>query len=421
MAAAKIRTELVGAIALLALGFGLLQPGLVLLSVVLVTHLAIGMGLARPPGEPVLRAGRRLSAPTLFEGDGLQIEVDLENLGPDLEVVALSDRMPAGFRLEEGSPSAIGPLPGGAKLSLRYAVRVRRGRYQLPAVDVAAGDLLGYWSWQGRAPCPETVVVMPCSQPLQGIGIGPRRTLAVPGTARARRGGSGTEWFGTREYQPGDPIRRIHRQALLRWGRLAVVEFEEEHAADVMLVLDVRRPAYPDHGAEDLLDEAARATASLGDGFLLQGHRVGLLFYGTYLNWVLPGYGRRHALRMRRELARAALGTSAAFDRLGGLPVRLLRPGSQIVLISPLAAGDEEDLARLAACGYQVMVVIPEPPSAAGGRDRPELTSASRLLALERKSMVRRLRHAHIRPVVWHTAYPLAPQLRAAWQRLPWR
>jgi len=419
-AAAKTRTELTLLLLLLAAGFGFLQPGLVLLAVVLVAHLAIGLHLARPPGDPRLRARRHLSAGTLSEGDRLEVTVEVENPGPGLEMVALDDGPPPGLLLE-GETSAAGPLPAGGKMGLRYAVRVRRGRYRMPAVHVVVRDLLVYRTWQSEVACPATLTVLPRSGPVPGITICPRRTLVVPGTARARRGGSGTEWFGTRQYQPGDSIRRIHWKAVARWGKLAIVEFEEERAADVVVVLDVRQHAYPAESAQDLLDDAARAAAALSDAFLFQGHRVGLLFYGAYLDWVLPGYGRRHALRLRRELARARLGTSVVFDRLGRLPARFLRPGSQVVLVSPLVPGDEEDLGRLAACGYQVMVLLPEPPPPPTGKDRPELALASRLLALERRAMVRRIRLAHVRPLAWDTRYPLAPQVRTAWRRVPWR
>ncbi len=421
MTAAKTRTEFTLVLLLLAAGFGFLQSGLVLLAVMLVAHLAIGLYLAQPQGDPLLRASRRLSAATLLEGDRLEVQVEVENLGPGLEVVALDDAPPSGLLLEEGETSLTAPLPSRAKLDLRYAVRVRRGRYRMPAVHVVVRDLLGYLTWQGEVACPATLTVLPRSKPVPGIAIHPRRTLVVPGTARARRGGSGTEWFGTRQYQPGDPIRRIHWKAMARWGKLAIVEFEEERAADVAVVLDVRRHAYPAESALDLLDDAARAAASLCDAFLFAGHRVGLLLYGTYLDRVFPGYGRRHALRLRHELARARLGTSAVFDRLGRLPARFLRPGSQVALVSPLVPGDEEDLGRLAACGYQVMVLLLEPPPRRSGGERPELALASRLLALERRAMVRRLRLAGVRPLAWNTRHPLAPQVRADWRRVPWR
>jgi uncharacterized protein (DUF58 family) len=332
--AAKIRTELTLILLLLASGFISLQPGLVLLAVVLVAHLAIGLCVARPRGAPLLRASRHLSAGTLSEGDKLEIQVELENLGPGLQVVALEDDPPSGLLLEAGETYAVAPLPSRATLSLRYAVRVKRGRYRMPAVQVAVRDLLGYQAWQGEVACPANLTVLSRSEPVSGITIHPRRTLVVPGTAYARRGGSGIEWFGTRQYQPGDPIRRIHWKTAARWGKLAIVEFEQERAADVVVVLDVRRHAYPIESAEDLLDDAARAAANLCDAFLLAGHRVGLLLYGTYLDRVFPGYGRRHALRLRHKLAAARHGGSR-FARAG---VARLATGAAVTALANVAA-----------------------------------------------------------------------------------
>lgn len=417
----KARAELLLVLLLLLAGLALVQPGPVLLAAVLVVHLAAGLSLAQPAADPRLRASRRVSAETLAEGERLAVAVDVENLGPALDLVALDDGPPAGLPLLDGEAAAVAPLPSGAGMGLRYTVRAPRGRHALAGVRVEVRDLLGYAVWRTELACPATVTALPRQEPLRGIAIAPRRTLVVPGTARARRGGSGTEWFGTREYRPGDPIRRIHWKALARWGRLAVVEFEEERAAEVVVVLDVRLRAYPPETAQDLLDGGARAAAALCDAFLQQGHRVGLLLYGTYLDWVFPGYGRRHARRLSRELARARLGTSEVFAELGRLPTRLLGSAAQLVLVSPLVAGDEDDLGRLVARGFPVMLLVPEAPLPERQGDLPELALASRLLDLERRAMLRKLRLIGVRTLVWDVRQPLAPLVRAGWGRVPWR
>jgi len=122
---------------------------------------------------------------------------------------------------------------------------------------------------------------------------------------------------------------------------------------------------------------------------------VGLLLYGAYVDWVYPGSGRRHGERLLRELARARLGTSEVFAELTRIPTRLLRPGSQVALVSPLLPGDAEDLGILTARGYQVMVLVPDPttvpaPSLGG----PEVEIARRILQLERQAIVVRLHAA---------------------------
>jgi uncharacterized protein (DUF58 family) len=147
------------------------------------------------------------------------------------------------------------------------------------------------------------------------------------------------------------------------------------------------------------------------------------MLYGMYRHFVFPGYGRRHARRLHHELAQARLGTSFWFGELGRLPTRILGSGSQLVLVSPLVPGDEGDLAWLAARGYPVMVLIPEaqPPARRAREDRQAVALAARLLALERRAVLRRLHSAGVRPLLWDINRPLAPLVRAGWRRSPWR
>lgn len=418
----KARAELVLVVWVLLAGLGLLQPGLLLVAVVVVVHLAVGLYFAQPGTTPRLQAQRRLSAGTVPDGDQLEIEVDVENLGSALDLVALDDGPPTGLTLADGESAAVVSLSPGERTGLRYTVRARRGRHQMEAVCAEVRDLLGCTVWQGEIACPVGVVALPRHEPLRSIAIAPRRMLVVPGTARARRGGAGIEWFGTREYRPGDPVRRIHWRALARWGTPAVIQFEEERAANVVVILDVRARAYPPDTGAEILDAGAGAAAALCDAFLQQGHRVALMLYGVYRHWVYPGYGRRHALRLHHELARAQLGTSAWFAELGRLPTQLLGSGSQLVLVSPLAPGDEDDLGRLAARGYPVMVLIPEvqAPESRTTEDLPDLALAERIVQLERRAILRRLRLAGVRLLVWDIGRPLAPLVRAGWRRLSW-
>lgn len=416
----KARAEMTAAILALALGLALRQPGLVLLAAVLVAHLALGL-FGTPVPAPRLRALRRVSAGVLAEGERLEVVVEVASEGAALERVVVEDAVAASLGPLEGQAWAEGALPAGGRLALRYAAWPRRGWYALPAVRVQIPDPLGYRVWGAELPCPATVVALPRVEPLGGLQAGPWRPRPVPGTARARRGGAGSQWLGVREHRPGEPVRRVYWPALARWGRLAVVEFEAERAAEIVVVLDVRARAYPPETAVDLLDAAARAAAALCDAFLREGHRVGLLLYGIYLDWLPPGQGRRHARRLGWHLARARLGASEVFADLGRIPARLVRPGVLLVVVSPLAPGDEEHLGRLARRG-PVWLLVPEPPraTASPGERAPEQALAERLLAMERRAALRRLRRAGVRALAWDARRPLAPLLHAAWRRAPW-
>ncbi|MBC7169856.1 DUF58 domain-containing protein [Candidatus Bipolaricaulota bacterium] len=419
MESPKARTEFALLVLLLALGIGFRLPPLAFLALPVAVHLVGGYLFAVGDRRPRFAAHRTLSAIRLWEGETVEVETTLVNRGSRVELVHVTDPLPPGLELTDGATEGVAELGGGDSVSLRYTVRARRGHYPLRSLHVEAEDLLGYATWYDDLPCPTPLTVLPRFERLRGIAIAPRRTLVQAGTARSRRGGVGIEFFGTREYRPGDEIRRINWKAAARVGELVVTEFEEERAADVAVVLDVRERAYRVEHPLDLLDHAVRGAASLCQAFLASGHRVGLLLYGAYVDWVYPGYGRRHGERLLGELARARLGTSEVFAELTRIPTRLLRPGSQVALVSPLLPGDAEDLGTLTARGYRVMVLIPDPTTVPGpSRRDPEVEIARRILQLERQTIVARLHAARARPVVWDVRYPLAPQAKAGWRRV---
>jgi len=415
----KARVEFTVLVALLGVGIGLRLAELAFLALAIAVHLVGAYAWAAWDRRPRLAARRSLSSRRIWEQETVEIETTIENLASRVELVHVTDRLPPGLRLVDGTTEEIRELAGGEAIQLRCTVEARRGLYLLPAVRFEAEDLLGYTAWAEDLPCSAGLVVVPRFETLSGVMISPRRTLPQSGTARSRRGGAGIEFFGTREYRPGDEIRRINWKAAARLDELVVTEFEEERAADVAVVLDVRDRAYRGQGAADLLDHAARAAASLCQTFLSHGHRVGLLMYGAYLDWVYPNYGRQHGERLLRELARAKLGSSEVFAEISRLPTRLLRAGSQVALVSPLLPGDDEDLGALASRGYRVLALIVDAATSEESSlgTGPEVELARRILKLERWALIGRLHAARVWPVVWDVRYPLAPQAKAAGRR----
>mgnify|MGYP001153359591 CR=1 FL=1 len=409
----KARVELLALLVLLALGLGLRHSGLLLLAIPLACHLGLGLALAPPRPEAHLSAHRLVHPKRLVEGEPLRVTVEVENRGREALRLVVRDGPYPKLPVVGGSFWAAGTVRPGERLTLSYWSHPLRGVHRLDGVAVEVRDPLGLVPRETELFCPGEAVVLPRHEDLARLELAARRTLPMPGTARSRRGGVGLEFFGVREYQPGDETRRLAWKALARRDAPVVVEYEEERAADVAVILDVRGQAY--RGARpELFDHAVRAAAALAQFHLRQGHRVGLLKYGAVLNWVFPGYGRRHGERILGELARAELGESEVFADLAHLPTRLLPAGSLLLLVSPLLPGDEQTLGRLVARGYRALVVVPDPPSAelaAGGRS-PEAEMAHRILALERGALLRRARRCGAFVMVWDVRRPLAPLLR---------
>ncbi|MGC9530567.1 MAG: DUF58 domain-containing protein [Candidatus Bipolaricaulaceae bacterium] len=415
----RTAVELALLVGLAGLGLILRHPGVVLLAVPVAVHLCLGLTMALTNRRPQLAARRELSAARALEGEAVSVQVEVENRGPGLELVVVDDHQLSQW-VEEGRAQVVDSLSRGGRLTLAYRARPRRGLYALPSVWVEVQDLLGFVLWRGEVDCPAPLAVLPRHERLTGVAVRPRRTLPQPGTVRARRGGAGIEFFGTRDYLPGDDSRRVNWKAVARWGRLMINQYEEERASEVTVVLDVRTHAYPPARRDELFDWAVRGAAGLADCFLRQGHRVGLLLYGRYLDWVPLSSGHHHWQRLLRALARADLGATEVFAELVHLPVRPIPPGSQVALVSPLVPGDEAGVERLRARGYQVLVLVPDPWALemTALPQSPAVRLGARILELERWSMLARLHTAGARPLVWDVRYPLAPQVKATWRRL---
>lgn len=407
----KTRLEFLLFLVLVFSGALLRHPVLLALAIPVGWHLVLSAAFSTQRALENLAATRRIVPARLQEGESLTVQVEVKNAGSQTVEVYVRDEVPVGLTVLEGKWFAAAVLSPEETLTLSYRARPSRGVYRFSTVQVEVRKPLDLAPIQGELPCFGQVWVLPRIEQGLSLAAGARRALPIPGTSRSRRGGLGLEFYGVREWRPGDAPRKLAWKAMARRDEPVVVEFEEERATEIALILDTRRRAYRESPA--LFEHAVRAAASLANHFLRQGHRVGLLQYGTILDWVFPGYGRRHAERILRELSRAQLGDSQVFAELAHLPTRLFPAGSLLVIVSPLVLGDEETLGRLVARGYRVWVIMPM-----GGEEakepRREADLACRIRDLERLVFERRVRRTGAVVLPWPVERPLGAVLRRA-------
>lgn len=396
---------LVLALALYALvigGLATLSGPLLALALPLLVYL--GAALLSRPTPPRLRVERAL-AERAAPGQEVSVRLAVTNDGAQPVEVLLEDRLPDGLELVGDQPSLRAALDPGQRAELRYTVRGLRGLYRFAAVRATVGDALGLRVSRVDLAAPGQLFVLPPLVRLRRVDIRPRRTRNNAGLIPARQGGPGVEFFGVREYQPGDPTRWINGRVSARYPEaLFVNEFEQERVADVGLILDARRGG----DAPGLFEPAVEATAALADALLDRGNRVGLVVYGSALDWTFPGYGRVQRERIMRALARAEQGDHVAFETLDNLPTRQFPARSQLILISPLQSGDVATLTRLRAHGYELLVISPD--AASFERQQlapgPEAELALRLVRLERELLLRRVRALGVRVIDWRVGTP---------------
>jgi uncharacterized protein (DUF58 family) len=115
--------------------------------------------------------------------------------------------------------------------------------------------------------------------------------------------GRGMNFAEVREYQYGDDIRSIDWNVSARQGHPYVKVFEEERELTVMLVVDVS--ASGDFGSRERLkgEVAVEICALLAFSAIKNNDKVGLLIFSDRIEkFVPPRKGRRHVLRVLREL-----------------------------------------------------------------------------------------------------------------------
>jgi uncharacterized protein (DUF58 family) len=212
-----------------------------------------------------------------------------------------------------------------------------------------------------------------------------------------------------REYQPGDSPRKINwRASAHSMDVLYANEFQQERVADVGVVLDGRLRTNAFAKGHSLFEYSVQAAAALADALLMQGNRVGLLVYASFLRWTIPGYGKVQRERILHSLAHAKPGGSEVFSDFEHLPTRLFPSESQIVLVSPLHEDDLMPLVQLRSQGYQVLLISPDPVkfelSYLPKTKTVEL--AARVIRLERKLLLQKVQRAGIQVLDWDVSEP---------------
>jgi uncharacterized protein (DUF58 family) len=413
------RVFIIGGVIYILLVLALAVTNGTLLALMLPFMTYLGIGLFFNPGKLEFSAIRELSRDRVLPGEEIHLRLTITNHGSTVELIQIVDRIPEGLRIIHGDTHLLTSLKPEETAELEYSVTGPRGFYHFRGIDIQASDILQIRTKSSTIKTDHRLFIQPESIPMGRLEIRPRRTRVYAGFIPARIGGPGVEFFGVREYQQGDPLRWVNWRASARQHQhFYINEFEQERVSDVGVILDTReRSEIMTDGGASLFEFSVQATAALSEAFLKDGNRVGLLLYGTLLDWTLPDYGKIQRERIMQRLSRAQPGESLVFGELENLPTRLLPPKSQIVYISPLQESDVPVLVGLRARGYSVMVISPNPIAFElkyiPVKDK-DIRLAARVAGLERLLTIKKLQQAGIQVLDWHIDLPFDQAVSAA-------
>ncbi|MGH2935581.1 MAG: DUF58 domain-containing protein, partial [Gaiellaceae bacterium] len=267
--------------------------------------------------------------------------------------------LPPQLVAERPNPRAV-RLAAGEPRTLELPLRCARwGAFALDQPLLRVGDRLGVYSWETRLGGRSPLRVYPHVETLHAL-LPPLETQVFVGNQVSRARGDGIEFADIREWQHGDRLRRINWRASARRGELWVNDQHPERNTDVVLFIDT----FTDLplGDSGTLDLTVRAATSLAHRYLERKDRVGIVSFGGFLSWLLPGSGTRQLYRIVDSLLQMNIVLSFAARGVDVLPPRSLPPKALVIALTPLldprAAAAMLDLR---ARGFDLVVVEVSP------------------------------------------------------------
>lgn len=406
-------------LATLAIAVFLRNPGLLLVAAILLGVAGYArLGIAP---RPTLAVERELSDDDPRPGDHVTVTVSVENTGngllSDLRIV---DVVPDDLRVVGGSANHATALRPGEETTFEYDVLAVYGDHEFGSLYTVTYDASGHHERTGTTTDGEATLTCEPTPVQESVPLHPQ-TSGVVGRVATDVGGSGHEFHSVREYRRGDPLRRVDWNRVARTGELATLQFREEHAATVVILVDTRAAAFqaPSQDALSAVDRSLAGAAQVFESLLADGDRVGLANIGLDWSWVPPSAGSDHRERVRQTLQSDPNfdGTKHdirfAVDRYVERLRRRLPSDAQLILFSPLLDEKSAETARrLHAHGHSVTAFSPDPTTT-------DSIGAS-IARIERTLALETLRESGIPVVDWSHDEPLSVAVERAargWRR----
>ena len=193
------------------------------------------------------------------------------------------DMLPRGMPLAAGPPPLVLALWPGETCETQCFVEARqRGVFSLGPASVFSTDPLGLQTFSRKLPSVSELTVYPAVLPLRSSWLAGAAAAGWRGGDNALVRGNGDDFYGVREYGPGDELRRVHWRTTARTGTLAVIEYAQGLTLDVTVALDLYQGAYTGTGSDEhsALETAVTLAATLLGDLLRHGHSVRLLTAG---------------------------------------------------------------------------------------------------------------------------------------------
>lgn len=145
----------------------------------------------------------------------------------------------------------------------------RRGVHQIEGAAAGALDPLGLYARLDARTPPHEIVVLPRPLKISRLGWSGGSSGGSQTPLQAIVAPDAMDFHGVRPHQPGEGLRRVHWKSTARTGQLHVIDWEDEVASDLTVILDAQATIAAGHGAQSTFETSITLCASVA-AFLLE-------------------------------------------------------------------------------------------------------------------------------------------------------
>lgn len=258
-----------------------------------------------------------------------------------------------GVRFEAATPVQLQPHQ-----QVQYMQQVqfiRRGNIQFHQVYVLDADVLGLINKIIPITVPQSFLVLPRLYPVRMPHLSSQRIFQPDGNQSARAVADNEEFYGLRDYIPGDPVKNIHWKSWAKIQKPVVKQFRPEYLVRHAIILDTAIPGR----YHRCFEAALSVTSSFIMAANTQESLLDVVYIGERLYQLSTGFG----LDRRRELLKALACTepsdAIAFSQLQQVVLQQYRNLSSMIIV--LSYWDDERanfVHQLEKCSGNFLVLL---------------------------------------------------------------
>lgn len=295
-----------------------------------------------------------------IEDDILDVKIDIKNKSfIPKDYLLLEDLFSPGSDEYRRQRHLLEKIKGKQKITIFYKEKCfKRGLYRIGPVTVSFSDPLRIFFKVKKYKLYSQLIVYPKMFKIYHFPPLIKGNISSFGIGISRASTDEFEFFGIREYKPGDPIKNIHWRSTARSGTLVIKEYERYGTCSVTIVLDLMKSSNVGFEKETTLEYAIKVAASCAKFLIDKGEILVQLIAHGIEPVILPlNKGELHLEEILKFLATTEAEGQVSLSELLTVNSDFIPTYSTVVLI--MNDSDSEVLVNIAELEARDVSVIP--------------------------------------------------------------